>query len=137
MGQIAYTKNQVFWGTFFGGPIAAVYFLKKNFDAMGNGALSQKTVKLGAQIIFLFALAVPFLPDAIPSVAYSIAYSFVARMIYEQHQTSLQNAPRYSHWNVVGYALLWMVAIMAVIIPVAMIYDFLGWIDLSAAPPVE
>lgn len=131
MAQIAYSKGQVFWGTILGGPIAAVYFLKKNFDAMGNRELSQKTITLGSLIVLLLVLVLPFLPDFIPSVAYSIAYGFTARMIYEQQQTSLKDVQTYSNWNVVGYALLWMIVIVALIIPVAMLYDHLGLINLS------
>jgi hypothetical protein len=42
-----YSPNQVGLGTFFGGPLAAVYFLKKNFDAVDNSATAEKTVIIG------------------------------------------------------------------------------------------
>ena len=56
-----FSPLQVFFGTVIGGPFAALYFLKKNYDALDNAKASKKVLIL-AGIFFLFiAVIIPYL----------------------------------------------------------------------------
>lgn len=133
----AYTGNQILIGTFVGGPLAAIYYLKKNFDAMGRVDYARKTIQYGALIIVIMLALVPFLPTFIPGVAYAIAYAAAAKAIYEQHhKIALKDGPRYSHWNVAGVAILSIIAFVIILIPVVFIFDALGVLPMEEASSV-
>ncbi|HAJ89760.1 MAG TPA: hypothetical protein DCM27_01910 [Rhodospirillaceae bacterium] len=134
MENRAYTKNQVALGTFFGGPFAAIYMLKKNFDVMGDMTQSQKTIKFGLMLTFAFVLIVPFLPEFIPSVVYGVAYTLGAQSFYVQNQASLKDNPRFSNWNVTGLAVISLIAIFIVILLVIGFYDISGIMPLEIVP---
>jgi hypothetical protein len=104
-----YSPNQVYVGAFFGGPLAMIFMLKKNFDAMKNEAASRRAVFIGVLFIALLFALLPFLPGKIPSYLLPIVYSAAGRGIAE-HQMSKQ-AIRDSEqfgfrtgWNVAGVA---------------------------------
>lgn len=127
MEKFAYTKGQILLGTFIGGPLAAIYFLKKNFDAMGDANQSQKTVKIGLILLVFLLVILPLLPEAIPSVAYSVAYAAATHTIYAHHQqTFLKNHPRFSHWNTAGVAIAAIIIFMSILFPLVYLYYELG-----------
>lgn len=126
MDSRAYTQGQIFLGTFLGGPLAAIYFIKKNFDAMGDAKQSKQTIIIGLSLVAALLAILPFLPDFIPSVAYAAGYAAAAQAIYIQKQATLKDSPRYSHWNVALVALLSIVAFVAIIIPMIYVYYALG-----------
>ena len=122
----AYSKNQVTLGTFFGGPLAATYMLKKNFDVMGDATHSQKTIKYGLIFTLALILISPMLPSSIPGVVYGMAYTMAARSFYIQKQETLKDTPRFSNWNVAGVALLSLLAFLAVGLPIVYLYYATG-----------
>jgi len=120
-----YSPTQVALSAFCGGPFAAVFVLKKNFDVLGGGSNSKKTIIWGAIFIVVLLLMLPFLPEGTPNVALPVAYAFAARSIAEKYQMSKkaildsQQFSFQSNWNVfgisVGFAILFMLI-------------FIGWI---------
>ncbi|MFA7275416.1 MAG: hypothetical protein WC043_01280 [Pseudobdellovibrionaceae bacterium] len=125
----SYSKNQVSAAAFFFGPLAALYCLKKNFDAMGEPEQAQKMVRYGTLLTLTFILIAPFLPSAIPPAVYAAAYAAVAMTFYQQKQTSLNDASRFSNWNVVGYGFLWLAIFVVLLLATAMLYIELGWVN--------
>ena len=92
MQKIAiYSPVQVVTCSFFGGPFAAVFVLKKNFDALGDKAGSLKTIIWGSVFIVLLFLSLPFLPEKFPHYVLPLAYSIAAREIAKS--ISYQNRP--------------------------------------------
>jgi hypothetical protein len=126
--QKAYTRGQIIIGTFIGGPFAAMYFLKKNFDLQGDKESSKKTIIVGLSIVAILLAAVPVLPESIPSFVYGVAYTAIAQAVYEQKQKSLKDTPRYSHWNVAGVTVLSIVMFLILAIPLILIYSNMGLI---------
>lgn len=126
MNKLAYTKNQITWGTFLGGPLAPVYLLKKNFDAMNDAEQSQKTVRYGLIFVLALIAIAPLLPEFIPSIVYAISYTFAAQNFYVQKQTSLKDNPRFSNWNVLGVALVSLVTFIAIGLPIVYLYYAVG-----------
>jgi hypothetical protein len=126
MEKLAYTKNQITWGTFLGGPLAAVYLLKKNFDVMSATEDSQKTMRFGLLFVVVLMALVPILPQFIPSVVYALGYTFAAQSIYVQKQMSLKDNPRFSNWNVLGVALASLAIFIAIGVPLVYFYYAVG-----------
>lgn len=128
MEKLAYTKFQILIGTFLGGPLAGIYFIKKNFDAMGDTAQAKKTVIIGLSLVAALLALLPVMPEFIPGVVYAIAYASTAQAIYIQKQISLKDNPRYSHWNVTLVVVISILVFVAIILPLIYLYDMLGFL---------
>ncbi|OFW88265.1 MAG: hypothetical protein A3J37_06840 [Alphaproteobacteria bacterium RIFCSPHIGHO2_12_FULL_45_9] len=137
MEKLAYTKFQILIGTFLGGPLAGIYFIKKNFDAMGDTAQAKKTVIIGLSLVAALLALLPVMPEFIPGVVYAIAYASAAQAIYIQKQISLKDTPRYSHWNVTLVVVISILVFVAIILPLIYVYDMLGFLpdeELTYSP---
>lgn len=115
MDNPAYTRHQIMLGSFVGGPFAAIYFLKKNFDAMGDTAQSKKTVIIGLCLVVAL-LAIMAAPLPIPRVVYPVAYAALAQAIYMQKQISLKDTPSFSNKNVAIIAAISFIAFAAILL---------------------
>lgn len=69
-----YTPRQVIIGTFLGGPVAATYFIKQNYDAVSDASLSSKTIAIGGIFSLALLLVLPFIPEWVPGVAVYMPY---------------------------------------------------------------
>ena len=82
-----YSPRQVSAGSFFGGPIALVYFLHNNFKRLGNNAAAAQTLLWG--ILFNIALlgAMILVPAKhFPHYVLPLAYSLAAQGIANAKQ---------------------------------------------------
>jgi hypothetical protein len=80
-----FSPNQVLACSFFGGPMAMIYALWKNFQVMELPRDMQHILFWGSLFVGLLLLFSPFIPDW-AEVVVSIAYSFGARSIAVNHQ---------------------------------------------------
>jgi hypothetical protein len=80
-----FSPNQVLACAFFGGPMAMIYALWKNFQVMELPRDMQHILFWGSLFIVLLLLFSPFIPDW-AEVVVPIAYSFGARSIAQNHQ---------------------------------------------------
>jgi hypothetical protein len=127
-----YTSKQLVGGSFLGGPFSAVYFLKKNYDVIGDKSISGNFLRNGMLLVMAYCFVIPFLPEKIPSVVYCVAYSVIATSYFQSKQKDkLADAPRHSHWRVVGISAIWLILTLFAIIGIAMLYDSAGLINLS------
>jgi hypothetical protein len=85
-----FSPNQVLACAFFGGPMAMVYALWKNFQVLERPRDMQHMLFWGSLFIVALLLFSPVIPDW-AEVAIPIAYSFAARSIAENHQMSKQD----------------------------------------------
>ena len=115
-----YTPLQIRAGSFLGGPIASVYFLRENFRVLGKASEAKTTLAWGiAFVICLWAL-LPFLPTRFRNYIVPLAYSIAAGSIAEKWQLQKQaivDSGRYqfqSSWRVFGLALLFLFAFLIV-----------------------
>jgi hypothetical protein len=85
-----FSPNQILACAFFGGPMAMVYALWKNFQVLERPRDMQQMLFWGSLFIVALLLFSPVIPDW-AEVAIPIAYSFAARSIAENHQMSKQD----------------------------------------------
>jgi hypothetical protein len=105
-----YTPTQIALGTFFGGIVAFVYFLRANFLALGNTEAAHKTV-LGGAALFAVMLALAFALPRGGSMGIALLIAGLARWIAERHQmtkdaiAASSDHDFHSSWRVAGIAL--------------------------------
>jgi hypothetical protein len=115
-----YTPLQVRLGSFLGGPIASVYFLRENFRTLGKASEARATLMWGGAFVICLLASLPFLPTRFPNYVVPLAYSYAAGSITEKWQLRKQaivDSGTYqvqSSWRVFGLALLFVVAFLAV-----------------------
>jgi hypothetical protein len=85
-----FSPNQILACAFFGGPMAMVYALWKNFQVLERPQDMGHMLFWGSLFIVALLLFSPVIPDW-AEVAIPIAYSFAARSIAENHQMSKQD----------------------------------------------
>ena len=124
-----YTPVQVGAGTFLGGPVALVYFLRANFVAMGDPGRARHTLLFGIALLVVLVSVVPFLPDDFPNTPISMGMTFAAYLYAEQSQMKkqaiLDSPDHYPHsgWRVFGLGLLCLVGSLLVIgVPLFTLY---------------
>lgn len=83
-----YTPLQVVMGTFFGGPVAATYFIKQNYDAVFDTSRSSKTLIIGSVFSLVFLLVIPFIPEWVPGVAVYMPYLVFVSTFSNKHLVS-------------------------------------------------
>ena len=126
-----YSPTQVACGT-IGGPVGLIYFLKANFDALGNKSAARKTVLLGIILIIALVLIVPQLPNDSSSIPTTIAYIAIARFVatrYQLTKAAIELSDVYefhSNWRVLGHALLCLLASAVAIMGPLFVLAYLG-----------
>jgi len=116
-----YTPLQIRAGSFLGGPIAAVYFLRKNFRVLDKVPEARTTLVWGVAFVVGLLVLVPVLPDHFPNYVIPLFYSFAAGSMAEKWQLQKQaivDSGRYqfqSNWRVFGLALLFMIAFIVIL----------------------
>jgi hypothetical protein len=132
-----YSPTQIALGTFLGGPLAAIYFLKGNFDVLGKEDLSKRTLQIGMAVSLVIMAILPFLPEATPNTLIPMLYLIPVIMIVKNHQMTkdeIISADEYSFqssWKVFGVSIAWMLAFLVVAILFMSILEFAGIISLA------
>ena len=88
MKIVLYSPNQVLATSVLGGPLAAIFALKSNFDALGNQEGANLVIRWGIAFVVAMLCLLPFLPQDFPQMVLPLAYSFAARGICEALQLS-------------------------------------------------
>lgn len=107
-----YSPGQVAAAGFLGGPVGLIWFLKANFAALGNVRLERKTVVLGIVLLVALVAIMPFLPEQLPGVVFTVLYVFIGRYVAEKYQMrkeAIAESERFtfhSNWRVFGIGLL-------------------------------
>ena len=114
-----YSPFQIALGSFFGGPIALVYFLWQNFKTLGKSGAAKQTVIWGA----IFNLALPpvhqFLPSMFALVILPAIYSLVAMQMassWQMEKEAIEGSVHFnfqSNWRVLIYSLVLFIAWIA------------------------
>jgi hypothetical protein len=113
--QPIYSPRQISSASFLGGPIALVYFLRKNFQTLGNTAAAAQCLGWGILFNVVILGSMPFLPKRFPNYVLPLAYSWTAYFIAEQKQLSKESISAssqfcfQSNWKVFGLAIAFSV----------------------------
>jgi hypothetical protein len=81
-----FSPSQGLLGTFLGGPLAGVYFLRANYLAKGEAKRATLTTVWGIVLSLALLCAIPFLPERLPSPVIPLAYTLTVRAIIEKLQ---------------------------------------------------
>lgn len=132
-----YSPNQLIIGTYIGGPLAAMYFLKSNFEGLGRMELAKKTLLLGLLVALLVFAIMPFVPESPLSGLIPILYLVPVYFIVKKHQLSkpeISESKEYifqSNWKVAGMTIVWMIVSMIVGIAIMFAFASLGVITFE------
>lgn len=126
MEKLAYTKNQIMLSAFLFGPIAAIYFLKKNFDLLGDRVKAKITLQYGCLYAILLCLISPQLNIPGISLAINIVLPIYLGQIFEKYQQSLLENSKHSNWRVLGFSLIGLIVIVIVVVSITFFYYDLG-----------
>ncbi|MDP1521165.1 hypothetical protein Q8A57_09315 [Porticoccus litoralis] len=135
-----YTPLQVGFGSFFGGPVAMIYFLWQNFKTLDNQSGMQYSLAGGILFNVGLLLFMPMLPDYFPGVVIPFVYSLVALSIaatWQMRKDAIEHSVHYlfqSNWRVFFISIALLVVWMLGAYMLAIWLDMLGVIDLGEAP---
>jgi hypothetical protein len=138
-----YSPRQVFLGTFLCGPLAGLWFIKCNFEALGRADLAARTIHWGSAISALILTLMPVLPTTFPPVLVPLVYSVLALFVAENYQvksTALIDSDRYaaqSNWAVVRHGAIAFALLLAIAFAFIFCLTALGLIDLSSPLPTQ
>jgi hypothetical protein len=120
-----FTPNQILACSFFGGPMAMIYALWKNFQVLERPRDAQQILFWGSLFIVTLLLFSPFIPDW-AEVVIPIGYSIGARSIAANHQMrkeDIRDSQAYEPQPVVNVAAVATVFFLAfVIVTFALIF---------------
>ena len=127
-----YSPTQGSFGTFLGGPLPGIYFLKSNYEAMGDSEHSRSTLIWGALIFVVFVLLAPFTPERAPKYVVPLVMAWTIRILIEKKQLSkaqIATSDRYrfhSNWKVFGFSLLGALITGVLVVGMLFLYFSLG-----------
>jgi hypothetical protein len=134
-GSVAmYSPTQAALGALLGGPVGLIYFLHRNFVALGNQPAAKKCLMYGALLIVVLLIALPLLPANFPNAPLNIVYILAGRSIAQKYQLTKQaiaESTEYtfkSNWNVFGMGLLCFLGSVIVVIGPLLGLEALGLI---------
>jgi len=133
-----YSPRQVFLGTFLCGPLAGLWYIKCNFEALGRQDLSGKAIHWGSAISALIMVLMPVLPVDFPVFLMPLTYSFLAGYIAEIHQvntTAIADSDRFaahSNWTVAGNGAIAFAIVFVIAVGFIACLNSLGLIELPA-----
>ncbi len=132
-----YSPTQVAVGSFFGGPIAMVYFLWENYVVLEQRARANQMLVGGGLFVLALLAFVIYLPDDFPNFLIPVAYTVAARYVAEKTQMSkrqIEASPHYtfqSGWRVAGIAVALLIAFLVLIFGWVFALDGLGIVSLD------
>jgi hypothetical protein len=127
-----YSPMQASTGALLGGPVGLIYFLYRNFEALGKKSEARTALILGAVLIVALWVILPFLPQKMSGIPFTVAYMVTARQVVEKYQLTKQaiaSSAQYtfkSNWNVFGMGLLCLLGSAVFIIGPYMVLYALG-----------
>lgn len=127
-----YSPGQVVAGTFLGGPVGLIYFLRANFITLGNERLAKMSLAGGAILMLALWVLLLLLPAGFPSFPITIAYMVVGQQVAIKHQMTRQAigaSTLYrceSNGRVVGLGLLCLVASLVLIMGPLLLFGMMG-----------
>jgi len=133
--QPLYSPKQVYTGSMLGGPIAAAYFIWKNFKTLADARRMKWSLGVGLGFTLLLISTLPFLPAKTPNMVLPIAYSWVASYLvgrFQRTKVQIQDSETFrfhSNWKVVGVSLMAMVVFL---IPA---FGLVYYVDQRSMPP--
>ncbi|MBU1438670.1 MAG: hypothetical protein KJ930_13170 [Gammaproteobacteria bacterium] len=121
-----YSPRQIQLATFFGGPFAAAYFLKKGFEAIGKSELAKKAFYISLLFSFILLIGLPFLPEKMPNNSITLLYFIPVVLLLKNNYLTKdeiiasENFEFESSWKVFGLSTCFVVLFSALAFAVMM-----------------
>nr|CAP47474.1 putative integron gene cassette protein [uncultured bacterium] len=135
--RIIYSPNQIGLGSFWGGPIAAVYMLRSNYLVIEKEDYAQKVLSYG----FIFTIALlailPFLPEKFPNMIIPLLYCYSAKQIAESTQLKKDDIENNesndfaSNWKIFGIGTLTLIIFLVIAVIELVVLETMGVITLA------
>jgi hypothetical protein len=115
-------------GTFVGGPLAGVYFLRTNLAAKGEPAQATAATVVGLLASLALMLGLPLVPDKVPSAAIPVIYASVVweltgRMKLTRAQIAAsEDLACHSGWRVAAVAVVALVLFLLLFVGAVMVF---------------
>jgi hypothetical protein len=115
--------------TFFGSPLAGAYVLTYNLKQLGR---ARETANVWLIAVGLFAactLLAFMLPESVPGLPFTIVQLLVMSWLSKRYiagelaRHQEKDGAFYSNWRAFGIAVLFVLAILAVMVPVILIFE--------------
>ena len=125
-----YSPAQIRTGVVLGGPIAAIYFLRKNFIALGKSAEANQTIIYGAIYTVVLTVVAFFIPRGL-TILGSLVTMAIAGNIAERRQlkkaeiTASEHHELQSNWRTFFQSVLFLVLELIAIFGALFLYGFL------------
>ncbi len=132
-----YSPSQVGLGSFWGGPIASVIFLRSNFRKLGKVTEARNTLIYGILFIVVLLGILPFIPDWFPNIAIPLAYCLYAKSVAEKMQLKreeIAESEEYtfeSNWKVFGIGTATLLVFLVIAVGIMFGLESLGLISLT------
>jgi hypothetical protein len=115
-----FSPRQIFLGSYLGGPVAALYYLKSNYRVLNNTVAEKSVLFAGGIFIALLTVSLLNIPDNFPRLAIPLFYSGIALLISENLQINKKTeatSKKYrfcSSWRVTKIAIVSLVGYLIV-----------------------
>lgn len=116
-----FSPNQVLLGTFFGGILAAIYFIMQNYEVLQKAKEAKNTLVYGLLATFVLIVITFFLPDNIGATPITIGIAVGAHQIVSSYQFTKQNILTsqeitfHSNWRVFFIAIVSIIVLLIAI----------------------
>ena len=132
MHERIYTPSQVAMGALLGGPMAAIYFLWANFQALGRARAAGRTLGWGVFAFAAMVLLMMLAPRGLPNLLLTLATIVLAGQIathWQMNRHDIARSHRFaraSSWRVVGIGLACSLLSMTLAVLFALVFRMLG-----------
>ncbi|CAA6827817.1 MAG: Unknown protein [uncultured Aureispira sp.] len=125
-----YTEKGIAWGAFWGGPVAAGYFLIENYKSLGHKAVVTKAWGITIFSTIIYFILAYFIKEVgrISIIPLFIICMMLARQVFTQKQAAdvaahiKRGGKVHSNWRVAGISLLFFLGTIGSIGSVWMMY---------------
>jgi hypothetical protein len=127
-----YSPGQTFGGAFLGGPVAATYFIYRNFQALDDIINAKKALLIGFVSLIVLFCATIFLVDVDLGILIPLAYSFAASHIVSSFQFDKEKIKQndsfdfVSGWQVIGITIISFIIVLAIFVGGITLLDTAG-----------
>ena len=132
-----YSPAQISLGTYLGGPLAAMYFLKSNFDALSKPDESKRIVIICILVTIALLAILPFLPKKFPNMIIPLMYLLPVIWVNKKYQLTkqaIQESEIYnfqSNWKTLWMSILWMFLFLIPAFIIIIILNSIGVVKIT------
>lgn len=130
-GKPVFSPSQAALASIFGGPLAATYFIRHNYQALGQVRAAQKALHLGSFIVIAILFLMPMLPKDFPTILISLPVIIFTRFFIENKQFTKQKIEQDQALEFQSIARVVITSVVCFFINLALIFALALFLALS------